>query len=200
MIRQINSTMAYLMDRINQQLSKTGYQARSKQARDWLRSKLPDLNPTSRKLMNDNSRKTDTNLIGHMYFFYYDPKTKDTLPYYDRFPLVIPIQLYPDGFLGLNLHYIHPKHRIILLDKLSHFASNKAYDQSTKLRMNYQVLQAFSMAYEATPCIKRYLSSHVQSKFLEIHANEWDIAALLPVEQFEKASTSKVWSQSRKKF
>jgi len=188
------------MDRINQQLSKTGYQARSKQARDWLRSKLPDLNPTSRKLMNDNTRKTDTNLIGHMYFFYYDPKTKDTLPYYDRFPLVIPIQLYPDGFLGLNLHYIHPKHRIILLDKLSHFASNKAYDQSTKLRMNYQVLQAFSMAYEATPCIKRYLSSHVQSKFLEIHANEWDIAALLPVEQFEKASTSKVWSQSRKKF
>ena len=192
--------MAYLMDRINQQLSKTGYQARSKQARDWLRSKLPDLNPTSRKLMSDNSRKTDTNLIGHMYFFYYDPKTKDTLPYYDRFPLVIPIQLYPDGFLGLNLHYIHPKHRIILLDKLSSFASNRSYDQSTKLRLNYQVLQSFSKAYEASPCIKRYLSNHVQSRFLEIHANEWDIAALLPVEQFEKASTSKVWSDSRKKF
>lgn len=192
--------MAYLMDRINQQLSKTGYQARSKQARDWLRSKLPDLNPTSRKLMSDNTRKTDTNLIGHMYFFYYDPKTKDTLPYYDRFPLVIPIQLYPDGFLGLNLHYIHPKHRIILLDKLSSFASNRAYDQSTKLRLNYQVLQSFSKAYEASPCIKRYLSNHVQSRFLEIHANEWDIAALLPVEQFEKASTSKVWSDSRKKF
>ena len=192
--------MAYLMDRINQQLSKTGYPARSKQARDWLRTKIPDLKPTSRKLMSDNDRKTINNLIGHMYFFYYDPKTKDTLPYYDRFPLVIPIQLYPDGFLGLNLHYIHPKQRIILLDKLSSFASNNSYDQSTKLRLNYQVLQAFSMAFEATPCIKRYLISHVQSRFLEIYANEWDIAALLPVEQFEKASKNKVWAHSKDKF
>jgi len=189
------------MDRINQQLSKTGYNARSKQARDWLRSKIPELNPTARKIMTGgNERKTITNIIGHMYFFYYDPKTKDKLPYYDRFPLVIPIQLYNDGFLGLNLHYIHPKHRIILLDKLSSFASNHAYDQSTKLRLNYQALSAFSQAYEATPCLKRYLSSHVESKFVEIHANEWDIAALLPVEQFQKASTSKVWADSRKKF
>jgi hypothetical protein len=193
--------MAYLMDRINQQLSKTGYEARSKQARTWLRSKIPDLNPTARKIMTGgNERKTITSIIGHMYFFYYDPKTKDTLPYYDRFPLVIPIQLYKDGFLGLNLHYIHPKHRIILLDKLSSFASNHVYDQSTKLRLNYQVLSSFSQAYEATPCLKRYLSNHVESRFVEIHANEWDIAALLPVEQFQKASTSKVWADSRKKF
>jgi hypothetical protein len=193
--------MAYLMDRINQQLAKTGYQARSRQARNWLRSKIPDLNPTARKLMTRaDERMTLTSIVGHMYFFYYDPKTKDKLPYYDKFPLVMPIQLYGDGFLGINLHYIHPKHRIILLDKLSSFASNRAYDQSTKLRLNYQALSAFSQAYEATPCLKRYLSSHVQSRFLEIPANEWDIAALLPVEQFEKASTSKVWADSRKKF
>ena len=192
--------MAYLMDRINQQLSKTGYQARSKQARDWLRSKLPDLNPTSRKLMNDNTRKTDTNLIGHMYFFYYDPKTKDTLPYYDRFPLVIPIERYSDGFLGLNLHYIHPKQRIILLDKLSDTATNRRFDEKTKLRLSYQYLSTASTAFQAMPCIKRYLFSHLTSRFLEIPADEWDIAALLPVEQFEKASTSKVYAESRKRF
>jgi len=135
-----------------------------------------------------------------MYFFYYDPKTKDKLPYYDRFPLVIPLQLYPDGFLGLNLHYIHPKQRIILLDKLSHFASNHSYDINTKLRLNYQALAAFSKAFEATPCIKRYLGQHVQSRFVEIFADEWDIAALLPVEQFEKSTKNKVWLDSRKKF
>jgi hypothetical protein len=70
----------------------------------------------------------------------------------------------------------------------------------TRLRINYQVLKAFSKAYEATPCVKRYLSNHVQSRFVEIFGDEWDIAALLPVEQFEKASTSKVWADSRKKF
>ena len=192
--------MAYLMDRINQQLSKTGYQARSKQARDWLRSKLPDLNPTSRKLMNDNTRKTDTNLIGHMYFFYYDPKTKDTLPYYDRFPLVLPIEQYNDGFLGLNLHYIHPKQRIILLDKLSEYANNDKFDKTTKLRLSYDLLSRASKTFEAKPCIKRYLFNHVESRFLEINADEWDIAALLPMESFAKASTSKVYAESRKKF
>jgi len=192
--------MAYLIDRINQQLAKTGYQARSRQARDWLKSKIPDLNPTVRKVVSDKNRYVSNNIVGKMYFFYYDPKTKDELPYYDRFPLVIPIQMYRDGFLGLNLHYIHPKHRIILLDKLSELASNNKFNETTKLRLSYSVLSSFSKAFEATPCLKRYLSSHVQSRFVQIEANEWDIAALLPVEQFEKASTSKVWSDSRKKF
>lgn len=188
------------MDRINQQLMKTGYQARSRQARDWLRSKIPDLKPTPQKLMQDMERKTTSHFVGHMYFFYYDPKTKETLPYYDRFPLVIPIQLYPDGFLGLNLHYVHPKQRIILLDKLSELATDNRFDMQTRLRINYQVLKSFSKAFEASPCVKRYLSKHVQSRFVEIFGDEWDIAALLPVEQFEKASTSKVWADSRKKF
>ena len=192
--------MAYLMDRINQQLQKTGYTARSKQARDWLRSKIGDLKPTPQKLMQDRERQTTSHFIGHMYYFYYDPKTKDKLPYYDKFPLVLPIQLYPDGFLGLNLHYIHPKQRIILLDKLSEHATDNRFDAQTKLRLNYQMLAAFSKAYEATPCIKRYLGSHVQSRFVEIPADEWDIAALLPVEQFEKATKNKVWADSRKKF
>ena len=192
--------MAYLLDRINAELAKTGYDARSRQARDWLRSKMGELKPTARKIAIDKERQTNSHYIGHMYFFFYDPKTKDSLPYYDRFPLVIPIQPYPDGFLGLNLHYIHPKQRIILLDKLSEHATDKRFDEQTKLRLNYQMLTAFSKAYEATPCIKRYLGSHVQSRFVEIFANEWDIAAMLPVEQFEKATKNKVWADSRKKF
>jgi hypothetical protein len=192
--------MAYLIDRINTQLAKTGFQARTTQARAWLRSKVTELKPTPQKLMQDKERMSNSNFIGHMYFFFYDPKTKDKLPYYDRFPLVIPIRKYNDGFLGLNLHYIHPKHRIILLDKLSQFASNKNYDMQTKLKLSYETLSAFSIAYEATPCIKRYLASHVESRFIEIFADEWDIAALLPVEQFEKASANKVWTDSRKKF
>jgi hypothetical protein len=135
-----------------------------------------------------------------MYFYFYDPKTKEKMKYYDRFPLVIPIEKYKDGFLGLNLHYIHPKQRIILLDKLSATASNKTYDENTKLRISYAYLAAAAKAFEANPCIKRYLFSHVQSRFLEITANEWDIAVMLPVESFVGATTSKVYSDSRKKF
>ncbi len=192
--------MAYLIDRINDSLRKEGIQPRTNQARQWLRSKISSLRPTPQTIMRDRERLRASTMIGKMYFMYYDPKHKDTLPYYDRFPLVIPIERYQDGFLGLNLHYIHPKQRIILLDKLSSTASNKQFNENTKLRISYEYLAASSKAFEAMPCIKRYLFNHIQSRFLEISADEWDIAALLPMESFEKASTSKVYADSRKKF
>ena len=192
--------MAYLLDRIKESLAKEGYTPRSSAARQWLKAKVGELRPTPAALMRDRERLKDKSFIGKMYFFFYDPKTKDSLPYYDRFPLVIPIERYSDGFLGLNLHYIHPKQRIILLDKLSDTATNKRFDEKTKLRLSYQYLSAASTAFQAMPCIKRYLFNHLTSRFLEIPADEWDIAALLPVEQFEKASTSKVYAESRKRF
>ena len=93
--------------------------------------------------MKDANRLKDSSMIGKMYFYFYDPKTKDSLPYYDRFPLVLPIERYQDGFLGLNLHYIHPKQRIILLDKLSNTLSNRNYDENTRMRITYEYLNNF---------------------------------------------------------
>ena len=192
--------MAKLIDRIKQSLAKEGYSTGTNNARNWLRAKVKELTPTSRALMADRDRLKSNSTIGKMYFYFYDPKTKDSLPYYDRFPLVIPIESYKDGFLGLNLHYIHPKQRLILLDKLSETATNNNFDSKTKLRVSYSYLAGASKAFEATPCIKRYLFTHIQSRFLEISADEWDIAAMLPVETFVGATTSKVYADSRKKF
>jgi len=192
--------MAKLLDRIKTSLAKEGLTPRTNASREWLRAKVKDLKPTSSALMNDRNRLKNTSMIGKMYFYFYDPKTKDSMPYYDRFPLVIPIERYNDGFLGLNLHYIHPKHRMILLDKLSDTASNDTYDDKTKLKINYRYLAAASKIFEATPCIKRYLFTQIESRFLEVSADEWDIAAMLPVESFVGATTSKVYADSRKKF
>jgi hypothetical protein len=104
-----------LIDRIKDSLAKEGLTPRTNAARAWIRSKVKDLSPSPSNLMKDSERIRDKSMIGRMYFYFYDPKTKDSLPYYDRFPLVIPIERYSDGFLGLNLHYIHPKQRIIFL-------------------------------------------------------------------------------------
>ena len=192
--------MAKLLDRIKSSLAKEGLTPRTNASRAWLRAKVKDLKPTSSALMNDRNRLKNKSMIGRMYFYFYDPKTKDSMPYYDQFPLVIPIEKYNDGFLGLNLHYIHPKHRMVLLDKLSDTLSNDDYDEKTKLKINYRYLAAASRIFEANPCIKRYLFTQIQSRFLEITADEWDIAAMLPVESFVGATTSKVYADSRKKF
>jgi len=192
--------MAKLLDRIKSSLAKEGLTPRTYASRAWLRAKVKDLKPTSSGLMRDKDRLKNKSMIGRMYFYFYDPKTKDSMPYYDQFPLVIPIEKYNDGFLGLNLHYIHPKHRMVLLDKLSDTMSNDTYDEKTKLKINYRYLAAASKIFEANPCIKRYLFTQIQSRFLEITADEWDIAAMLPVESFVGATTSKVYADSRKKF
>lgn len=192
--------MAKLLDRIKSSLAKEGLTPRTNASRAWLRAKVKDLKPTSEALMRDRERLKNTSMIGKMYFYFYDPKTKETMPYYDRFPLVIPIERYNDGFLGLNLHYIHPKQRMILLDKLSETTSNNNYDEKTKFKINYRYLAASSKTFESNACIKRYLFTQVESRFLEITADEWDIAALLPVESFVGATTSKVYADSRKKF
>jgi hypothetical protein len=192
--------MAKLLDRIKSSLAKEGLTPRTNASRAWLRAKVKDLKPTSSGLMTDRQRLKTTSMIGKMYFYFYDPKTKESMPYYDQFPLVIPIEKYNDGFLGLNLHYIHPKHRMILLDKLSDTMSNDTYDEKTKLKINYRYLAAASRIFEANPCIKRYLFTQIQSRFLEITADEWDIAAMLPLESFVGATTSKVYADSRKKF
>lgn len=189
-----------LIDRIKESLAKEGVEPRTRLARQWLKAKTQNLRVSRQDMMRDQLRLRNKSLIGRMYFYYYDPKMKDTLPYYDRFPLVIPIERHADGFIGLNLHYISPKYRIMLLDKLSTIMNNHEYDETTKLRISYDFLKRASKIFEAKPCIKKYLIAHVKSRFLEITADEWDIAVMLPVEQFVKAKKNKVWEESKEQF
>lgn len=197
--------MTYLIDRINESLKDKGLEPRTRDAREWLKSQVKSLRPNRQAMMKDMHHIRTKTMIGRMYFFFYDPKTKEQMSYYDKFPLVLPVQRYPDGFLGLNLHYIAPKYRIILLDKLSkNFLNNKAWDETTRFRWSYPILSHAARAFEKTPCIKRYLFTHVKSRFLEITADQWDIAAMIPCEMFksEKGSITKqqVFTDSRKEF
>lgn len=192
--------MAYLIERIKEQLKAEGLSPRTASAREWLQAKVGSLNANHTALMQDRAKLKDKSIIGRMFFFFYDPKMKDVLPYYDRFPLVIPIEHYSDSFLGLNLHYISPRQRIILLDKLSVFLNNHEYDESTRFRLTYDMLKNATNAFEGIPCIKKYLYKNVKSRFLEIDADEWDIAALIPFEYFQGASKNQIWSESRKKM
>lgn len=135
---------------------------------------------------------------GHMYMFVYDPKHKKTLPYYDVFPLVFPFEKTKSGFLGLNMHYLPYPLRIALMDRLLTYATDKNMDEMTKLRYSWATIARTARFNLAKPCIKEYLTSHVQSQFRRVPANDWFTALMLPVEGFVKASTTKVWADSRK--
>lgn len=133
---------------------------------------------------------------GFMYMFAYDPKYKDTLPYYDRFPLVLPWDRTPGGFIGLNLHYLPYPMRVTLLDRLMAFANNDRMDQTTKIKYSWQLIGSASRYSLAKPCVKQYLLEHVRSPFRKVDSDDWGTAMMLPVEQFTGATREQVWSHS----
>jgi hypothetical protein len=156
--------------------------ATTEEVNNWFIGKARSAAGYRRNIVNNQDRTRGITVIGKMYFFYYDPKHKKTLPLYDKFPLVFPIERYADGFLGINLHYLSIGERSALLSKLQTYRSNNKMNETTKLRLSYDLLQSTrSLASATRPCIKRYLFSHVRSPFVEVTANEWDMAAQLPV-------------------
>ena len=178
--------------------------ARTVAARDWYRSAagklMSNITPNNFEKRTDEARKVSSMEFGYMYAFKYDPKTKNDLPYYDTFPLIFPVKMESDGFLGINFHYLPPVLRAKLMNALYSTVTNKNYDDSTKVKISYSILQSASKYRYFKPTLKKYLRSHVRSQFLEIQVNEWDIAIFLPTESFRKADTGRVWEESRKKI
>ena len=189
------------LDKLKDAIKTNQVTARAKAAGDWFRSivnrtkgKFSDETPKT--ILQRSESLVSKSVLGKMYFYSYDPKWKNDLPWYDTFPLVFPIERYTDGFLGLNFHYLAPKHRAILMDQLKMFANNKKYDETTKLKLTYDMLKGFTKIKRARPTVHRYLTSKVKSKFVLVNADEWEVALFLPVERFRKASKKKVWTHS----
>lgn len=157
----------------------------SKELFDWLLGKARSDNALRRTLINATQQQTSTTIVGKMYFFNYDAKTKAKLPRWDKYPLVFPIERYNDGFLGLNVHYLSGSERKALLGRLLEYSTAKNLTEKTRLRLTYDLIASTKKINSlARPCIKRYLYSHVKSRFIEIPATEWDRVIQLPLEVF----------------
>jgi hypothetical protein len=192
--------MASKLTSLAQQKTAMQLQTMSKEAYKWLLTKIAEIRrpatiPPGIKAESD-FRKASRLILGGLYCFYYDPKGKEDLPYYDRFPLVLVLERYPDGFLGLNLHYLPIKYRVAFLDKLMDYAILNDEDEIKRLRVTYDILTASRRFREFRPCIKKYLYSQTRSRILTIQPNEWDVAIFLPMQMFKGAKPTEVWQNS----
>jgi hypothetical protein len=164
---------------------------------NWYRDKIREFGkPGALDLIRDGRRTTRPSAF-NLNMFVYDPKYKKTLPYYDTFPLVLPLERYSDGFLGLNFHYLPIPLRVRLLDKINTIPEDNQYSERDQLRISYARASTIPMAKAV---IKRYLYSHLKSQIRVVSPDEWVIAVLLPVQRFKKASTSKVYNETKKLF
>ena len=191
--------MESILTTLTEQHSASNLQRLSRQSMSWFTKKITELkNPVSmvKGIAREKSRYVRSFIKGRLYFFLYDPKMKNELPYYDRFPLVLILEKYDDGFLGLNLHYLPVKYRILFLRKLMQFAILNDQDEIKRMRVTYDILNASKRFREFKPCIKKYLFPHIKSRILAVQPNEWETAMYLPVHQFKGEKPQQIWKES----
>lgn len=170
-------------------------------ARNWYLDEMKNLIVNRQKLMRDREAiKKNRLLPGRLFMYFYEPKHKDTLPYYDRFPLVMVVEKAQGkpGFYGLNFHYLDYRKRAILMERLMKYATNKKYDESTRLRLSYKLLKGASRLAAFKPCFKHYLPSQIASPIKMIPAQYWETALFFPSEQFKKSTRKNVFTKSRR--
>jgi len=192
--------MASLLKKFEGGLSYNEIKSFTAKARSWYIDELQNIKVGSRKLFNDDETRSRGRLLpGRLFMFFYDPKHKDTLPYYDRFPLVMVVDKAPGGgFYGLNFHYLDYRKRAILMERLLQYKNNNKFDETTKLKLNYQLLKGSAKLKAFKPCFKHYIPSQFRSQFREVPAEYWETVLFFPSEQFKKASKQTVFSDSRK--
>ena len=161
----------------------------------WYRDKIREFGqPGAMDLIRDG-KQARTPHYGRINMFFYDPKGRKTLPYYDTFPLVLPIERYPDGFLGINFHYLPMGLRLKLLDRIVDFSNNTKFDESTIIDADYAKLKNLK---EIKPTLKRYLAGRVKTRFRRVDADEFTVAALLPIARWKNGTQQDVYRDSRK--
>jgi len=132
--------------------------------------------------------------IGGMYTYIYDAKHKATLPYWDKYPLIIMVKPYKDGFLGLNFHYLSPANRDRFFTAMLKFTGKKdPADLTEKDIFNINWNKVSSVPF-VEKTVHRYLFSHIKTKLVEIGPHEWEDSIYLPTAQFKGASQKQVWS------
>lgn len=137
---------------------------------------------------------------GAIYTYVYDAKHKDTLPYWDKFPLIVSLgtSTTKNGIKlmhGLNLHYVPPRARQEFLEALLiHATTKKQVSVSTRLKINWDMVKGMKGSRNM---IKAYLPQNIQGKIVEISPTDWVNVIYLPTQQFysqgKRYSANKVW-------
>ena len=182
--------MASVFDRIKVRAGDTDRSA------TWYRSQVNRIasGKTAGQLFREGKLQARPS-VGRLNLFGYNPKLRAKLPYYDIFPLVLPLEPIKGGFMGMNFHYLPPLLRFRLLERMQARASDRRFDSNTRFEVAYDDVKNIKIV---KPTIKKYLYAYCQTGFLRINADDAAIAIYLPVQRFKKAPEATVYADSRK--
>jgi hypothetical protein len=142
------------------------------------------------KFQDDSFEPKNDPFIGGMFFYRYDAKYKDTLPYWDAFPLVIPFRLghgvdNVPAMWGLNLHYLPPVQRNVLLNNLIPLQA-KTKTKERYMKLSYAIIKQHASSKWYEPAVHMYLIPRIKTKLIKVKPEDWRLAINLPVASWQK--------------
>lgn len=162
--------------------------AMAKKSTEWYRAQAEALQTITsgyQAVTSGYFSTTSQAIPGTMILFKYDPKTKDKLPYWDVYPLVIPFGAIKGGFIGLNFHYLDYYSRVWLFYALSRYSSSSQLTKRTRLNLTWGTIEAVGRQ-SAQECVHKYLYSQIRSPIRTVDPRDWVTALTLPWESFQK--------------
>lgn len=169
---------------------------------DWFRKYIPRAwnEVRTSQMMRDRSLWKNDITPGSMYLALYDPIHKDTLPVYDKFPLLLPWDTWVNEkngkryIISINLHYLPPALRAAALTQLLKLRTDKRYRKNTKIKLSWGILKALSNHKLFEHCVKMYRIDHFKSVFIEIPVTSWEMVTFLPLARWEKGGKAVAWN------
>lgn len=172
----------------------------TKESANWFRNYIPRAynRMGANQLFQEQKLHRNDVQLGKLYFFQYDALWKDKLNNWDAFPMIFPFSKYrskdnKEIILGLNVHWLPPKQRMLMFIALLKFRNESRYRKSTRLQLEWQLLKSMSESKYFSQAVHAYRVDHVKSPFVEIPSQSWEMAIFLPVDKFQKGSRQSAW-------
>ena len=173
----------------------------------WFREKVSNIRkPDQDKLIRESDNKHEAlpkrpkDILGHLWTYKYEPKAAKTLKYYDKYPLSMIVKVEAKSFDALNFHYLPTNLRFVLFKALTEYKIDATSSESSRIRITYDILKMTRRLQAFRPCYKKYLYTHVESKYVKIDPDEWDLALALPTYKFVNGKKEEVWTDSRRQI
>ena len=124
---------------------------------------------------------------------------------YDAFPLIFLLSETNEALEGINFHYMVPKQRIILLGRMFEYLNSENFDDRTKLFSTKfkRTIKENNVFRYARVCYRIYKPGRIESKIMQVHPMDWELAITVPTERFVtpkggRVASKKIWAQTNK--
>ena len=153
-------------------------------------------------MLKEGGTRAGRPMLGKMMFFKYRPDVVEST--YDLYPLIFVLNRKPGYFDGINFHYVVPKMRAVLLGNMFTYLSNLNFDLSTELNFkSFRNAIGSNKKFKfAKASVRRYNYSNIQSKIINVHPLDWELAIMVDTEKFfdeknSRATSQTIWKETR---